>query len=161
MDISKRLVAIYARKSRLQNDDTMEISRQIELLTNYADDNNMEYKIFPEEGSSEDWDGRPELQKMLKELSSGIYDGVLVTEQDRLARDSTDIGLFKRMCKKESLMLFTLNKTYNFMNDDDNFMTGIQAEMDNHFMRITKRKLLRGRIQALESGVYFGVAPFG
>lgn len=161
MGISKKLVTIYVRKSRLKGDDELEITRQIELLTDYADANNMDYKEFYEEGSSEDWEGRPELQKMLKELETGIYDGVLVTEQDRMSRDATDMGLFKRFCRKEEILFYTLNKTYNFMNDDDNFMTGIQAEMDAHFMRITKRKLLRGRVQALKSGVSFGYAPFG
>ena len=161
MIADKKLVALYGRKSRLKNDDEMEIARQIELLTDYADANNMEYKTFLEEGSSEDWEGRLEFQKMLKELESGIYDGVLVTEQDRIARDSTDMGLFKRLCIREGLLLFTLNKTYDFSNDDDNFMTGIVAEMDSQFMRVMKRKMLRGRIQALENGVYFGYPPFG
>lgn len=161
MGMSKKLVTIYVRKSRLKDDDELEISRQIELLTDYAALHNMEYELFHEEGSSEDWNGRTELQSMLKELDSGIYDGVLVTEQDRLSRDSTDIGLFKRICQKHNLILYTLDRTYDFSNDDDNFITGIQAEMDTHFMRIMKRKMLRGRIQALKSGVYFGVAPFG
>lgn len=153
-------VIIYVRKSRLKDDDAMEIDRQIELLVEYAKSNKMDYIIFKEEGSSEDWN-RPELQKMITELEKDIYDGVLVTEQDRISRDSTDMGLFKRLCKKHSLYLFTLNKTYNFLNDEDDFITGIQAEMDAHFMRITKRKLMRGRIQALEDGAYFGIPPLG
>lgn len=157
---TKYIVIIYVRKSRLKDDDAMEIDRQIELLIEYAKNNNMEYIIFKEEGSSEDWN-RPELQKMIKELEKGIYDGVLVTEQDRISRDSTDMGLFKRLCKKHSLYLFTLNKTYNFLNDEDDFITGIQAEMDAHFMRITKRKMMRGRIQAIENGVHFGIPPLG
>ena len=28
-------------------------------------------------------------------------------------------------------------------------------------MRVTKRKMMRGRIQALQRGVYFGVPPYG
>lgn len=155
---------MYVRKSRLKEDDTMEIERQLELLIDYANKNNMEYDvntdIFKEEGSSEDWN-RIEFQKMLKALDSGMYDGVLVTEQDRISRDSTDMGLFKRFCISESLLLFTLSKTYNFFNDEDNFMSGIQGEMDAHFMRITKRKLMRGRIKALNDGVYFGIPPLG
>ena len=157
----KRMVAIYVRKSRLKETDSLEIDRQIELLVDYADANNMEYQVFSEEGSSEDWEGRSELQRMLMELKRNIYDGVLVTDQDRLTRDRTDFGLFVRFMKNEGLQLFTLSKTYNFMNDDDIFTSGIQSEMDNHFMRMTKRKLLRGRIQAVKKGVFFGGAPFG
>lgn len=155
---------MYVRKSRLKEDDAMEIERQLELLVDYANKNNMEYDadtdVFKEEGSSEDWN-RAEFQKMLRALGSGMYDGVLVTEQDRISRDSTDMGLFKRFCINHSLLLFTLSKTYNFFNDEDNFMSGIQGEMDAHFMRITKRKLMRGRIKALNDGVYFGIAPLG
>ncbi|MCL1696237.1 recombinase family protein [Lysinibacillus sp. BPa_S21] len=162
--MDKKRVVMYVRKSRLKEDDAMEIERQLELLVDYANNNNMEYDvntdIFKEEGSSEDWN-RYEFQRMLKALESGIYDGVLVTEQDRISRDSTDMGLFKRFCINHSLFLFTLSKTYNFFNDEDNFMSGIQGEMDAHFMRITKRKLMRGRIKALNDGVYFGIAPLG
>ena len=162
--MEKRKVVLYVRKSRLNNDDTMEVERQVELLIDYANNNNMEFDvntdIFKEEGSSENWN-RKEFQKMLSVLASGVYDGVLVTEQDRISRDSTDMGLFKRFCINESLLLFTLTKTYNFLNDEDNFMSGIQGEMDSHFMRITKRKLMRGRIKALKDGVYFGIAPLG
>jgi site-specific DNA recombinase len=156
----KKLVAIYVRKSRLKDAEAMEISRQLELLTDYAEANNMDYEVFSEEGSSEDWN-RPEYQRMLMELKRNIYDGVLCTDQDRITRDRTDFGHFVRFMKAEGLMLFTLNKTYNFMNDDDIFTSGIQSEMDNHFMRMTKRKLRRGRIQAIKKGVYFGVAPYG
>ncbi|MEK4025546.1 recombinase family protein [Sporosarcina sp. FSL W7-1283] len=160
MITQNKLVAIYVRKSRLKNDDSMEISRQIELLIDFANKNNMQYKIYHEEGSSENWN-RIELQKMLREVRNDKYDGVLVTEQDRISRDSTDFGLFKRICIEEGLMFYTLNKTFDFSNDDDNFMTGITAEMDNHFMRVLKRKMMRGRVQALNSGVYFGIPPYG
>lgn len=156
-----KMVAIYVRKSRLKDADSMEIDRQLELLVDYAEANNMEYQIFSEAGSSEDWEGRSELQRMLMELKRNIYDGVLVTDQDRLTRDRTDFGLFVRFMKNEGLQLFTLSKTYNFMNDDDIFTSGIQSEMDNHFMRMTKRKLYRGRIQAIKKGVFFPSAPFG
>ncbi|PGV52481.1 recombinase family protein [Bacillus sp. AFS037270] len=156
----KKLVAIYVRKSRLKDADAIEIDRQLELLTDYADKNNMEYEVFAEEGSSEDWN-RPEFQRMLMDLKRNIYDGVLCTDQDRITRDRTDFGLFVRFMKAEALQFYTLNKTYNFMNDEDVFVTGIQSEMDNHFMRMTKRKLRRGRIQAIQKGVYFGIAPYG
>lgn len=162
--MEKYRVVIYARKSRLKEEDAMEVERQVELLTEYASNNNMEFDvnkdIFKEEGSSEDWN-RTEFQKMLKVLESGMYDGVLVTEQDRISRDSTDMGLFKRFCVNGSILLFTLAKTYNFLNDEDSFMSGITAEMDAHFMRITKRKLMRGRIKALKEGIYFGIPPLG
>lgn len=156
----KKFVALYVRKSRLKDPDALEIDRQIELLIDYANANNMEYTVFSEEGSSEDWN-RPEFQRMLSELKKNLYDGILVTDQDRLTRDRTDFGLLARFMKSESLQLFTLNKTYNFMNDEDAFMSGIQSEMDQHLMRMTKRKLRRGRIQAIKKGVYFGIAPYG
>lgn len=158
--VQKKLVAIYVRKSRLKDADSMEIGGQLELLTDYAEKNNMEYEVFSEEGSSEDWN-RPQFQRMLMELKRNIYDGVLCTDQDRLTRDRTDFGLFVRFMKNEGLQLFTLNKTYNFMNDGDIFTSGIQSEMYNHFMRMTKRKLKRGRIQAIKKGVFFGIAPYG
>ena len=158
--MTKKKVVIYVRKSRLKDTDSMEIDRQIELLVAYARKNKMDYIIFHEQGSSEDWN-RPKFQEMLLFLESENYDGILVTDQDRISRDSTDMGLFKRFCKRENLLLYTLTKTYNYLKDEDDFISGIQAEMDSQFMRITKKKMMRGRIQALERGVYFGVPPYG
>jgi len=156
----KVLVALYVRKSRLKDADSMEISRQIELLTDYADKNNMEYEIFSEEGSSEDF-RRPEFQRLIMDIKRGKFEGVLVTDLDRITRDRTDFGLFTRILQSEGLVLHTLSKSYNFLNDEDMFISSMQSEMDNHFMRMTKRKLRRGRIQAIKKGVYFGIAPYG
>ena len=141
MSKQKKLVAIYVRKSRLKDDRSLEIENQVELLVDYANANNMNYKIFKEEGNSEDW-SRPEFQKMLKELERGLYDGVLVTDQDRLTRDRVDFGLFVRFANKYSLLLYMIDKTLNFFNDDDVFTSGIQSEMDNHFMRLKKECIL-------------------
>ncbi|KGA96771.1 recombinase [Alkalihalobacillus alcalophilus ATCC 27647 = CGMCC 1.3604] len=158
--VKKELVALYVRKSRLKDVDSMEISRQIELLTDYADKNNIEYEIFSEEGSSEDF-GRPEFQRMIMDIKRGKFEGILVTDLDRITRDRTDFGLFTRILQYEGLVLHTLSKSYSFLNDEDMLMLGRQSEMDNHFMRMTKRKLRRGRIQAIKKGVYFGIAPYG
>ncbi|MGE6897090.1 recombinase family protein [Priestia flexa] len=161
MAIKKRtLVAIYVRKSRLKNDDSLEIARQVELLTDYAKINNMDYEIFSEEWSGEDWD-RPELKRMFVNLKKNVYDGVLVTDQDRLTRNKKDFETFVEFAKSEGLLLYTLDKIYNFINDDDVNESNTQTEIDNHFIEITKRKLLRGRIHAIKKGVYFGIAPYG
>lgn len=161
MAIKKRtLVAIYVRKSRLKNDDSLEIARQVELLTDYAKINNMDYEIFSEEWSGEDWD-RPELKRMFVNLKKNVYDGVLVTDQDRLTRNKKDFETFVEFAKSEGLLLYTLDKIYNFINADDVNESNTQTEIDNHFIEITKRKLLRGRIHAIKKGVYFGIAPYG
>jgi len=157
----RKLVTIYARKSRLKDSQALEIERQIELLTDFAEKNNMDYIIFSEEGSSESWDERPALQEMLRELKRNIYDGVLVTDLDRISRDDYYSAKFRRDLKKDALLLFTLNKTYNYLNDDDEFSSSIQSVVDAQLMRTTKRKLRRGRIQAIKKGVFFGYPPFG
>ncbi|MED3825011.1 recombinase family protein [Priestia flexa] len=113
MAIKKRtLVAIYVRKSRLKNDDSLEIARQVELLTDYAKINNMDYEIFSEEWSGEDWD-RPELKRMFVNLKKNVYDGVLVTDQDRLTRNKKDFETFVEFAKSEGLLLYTLDKIYH------------------------------------------------
>lgn len=161
VNVQKKLVAIYVRKSRLKDEKALEIDKQIELLTEYATVNDMNFEVFKEEGSSEDWN-RKELQRMLHELQARkIFDGVLVTDQDRIARDRTDFGLFRRVLIKESIQFITIDKAYNFNNDDDMFITGIRGELDEQIMRITKRKLLRGRIQSINKGTWFGATPYG
>lgn len=151
----------YVRKSRLKDSKGMEIDRQIELLEDYAEQHKLDVKIYAEQSSSEDWEGRPQLQAMLIELQIGIYDGVLVTDQDRIVRDNFDFLKFIKILANNGLLLYILNKVYNPLDDGDAFFLGLQGEMDTRLMKITKRKLKRGRIQAINKGVYFGIAPYG
>lgn len=157
----RKLVTIYARKSRLKDIQSLEIERQVELLVDYAEANNMDYKIFSEEGSSEAWDERPALQAMLKELKRKIYNGVLVTGADRISRNEYHSVRFRELLKADGLLLYTLDKTFNYMNDEDEFSASIHSVIDAQVMRETKRKLRRGRIQAIKKGVFFGYPPFG
>lgn len=155
---------IYVRKSRLDKEKTLEIDKQIELLTDYAYKNNMEFIIFAEKGSSEDYN-REKFQEMISyiENNSEEVKGILSSDLDRLSRNRTDLGIFVRdvLLKNEVLEVHTLDVEYDLLNEDDLFLIGMKSQMDEYLISITKKKLLRGRIQAIKKGVWFGARLFG
>ena len=82
----------YLRKSRFDR-DYLDLSveetlkRHQEILDRLARDRGFYIaKVYREVVSGESIAARPEVQKMLEEVSSGIYTGVLVVDVERLAR---------------------------------------------------------------------------
>lgn len=155
----RKKLLLYARKSRIKKNE-MSLEAQVELLIKYCNDHDYDYVIYSEEGSSENWE-RPEFQKMMEEGKKGAYAGVLVTVTDRISRKGLVWYSFVEYCLDYGLLLFTLDKIYDFTNDDDILVTGIQSEMNSLFMRVTKKKLKRGVELAVQKGIYMGTVPFG
>lgn len=86
-------VAIYSRKSR--DDETEEaLKKQLHHLIEICNQNNWEYDVYKEVGSSQD-NKRPEYNKMVSRLQKYDYDAVLVTDQDRLTRSQGALKKFK------------------------------------------------------------------
>ena len=98
----------YLRKSRFDRDyaelsveDTLK--RHEAILDKVAEDRGYYIaKTYYEVVSGESIAARPEIQKLLEEVSAGIYAGVLVVDLERLARGT---ALTKRISARSSSIL--------------------------------------------------------
>ena len=161
-------VAIYLRKSREEQDETREetLARHERMLLEYCKRNNLIIKdIYKEVVSGESISNRPEIQRLLENVTNNKYDGVVVVEIERLSRgNQIDQAEILEIFKKSKTKIITLNKIYDLSSDndfdEDFFEFGLF--MSRREYKIINRRLLRGKKQAQKEGYFTGTTtPFG
>lgn len=108
-------VAAYIRVStHMQVEDGYSLSAQRERLTAFAFSQGWEIvQYYIEEGvSAKDMD-RPELQRMLKGVSEGIFDIVLVHKLDRLTRSVIDLDKLLKVFSEHNVMFKSATEVYD------------------------------------------------
>ncbi len=163
------LYALYLRKSR--NDDRCEtieetLSRHHKILMDLAKRLKIrknQLHIYKEVVSGESIEARPEMKRLLKNVNNGVYKGVLVVELERLARgDSVDQGIITQTFYYSQTLVITPSKTYDFNNDFDNDSFEFGLFMSRNEYKTINRRLKRGKLAAVDEGLYLGnIPPYG
>ena len=150
----------YCRKSRLQ--DPEELLRQEQLVVDYC--NNKGYKLeklYSEVGSSVDPD-RPQYKLMMEYLNKHEGVTIVVTDYDRIGRDTLLLSLFKQLCKEHKHLVELVNGTvYSYDNYTDVFTQEILSSVSSYIYQQTKSKMQRGLKQFMECGGKIGATPIG
>lgn len=118
--------------------------------------------IYREVKSGASIEVRPEMQKLLKAVELGLYDAVLVVDQDRLSRGKgVETDYIKRIFKKSITYICIGNKVMNLNDDNDDTLYEFNAFFDKlEYKTITKR-LRRGKILKAMNGYWTnGIPPF-
>ena len=150
----------YCRKSRISETD--ELTRQEQLVVEYCRNKGYKLdKLFSEVGSSVDPD-RPEYKLMLQYLTEHEGVTVVVTDYDRIGRDTLLLSLFKQLCKEHMHLVELVNGTiYSYDNYTDIFTQEILSSVSSYIYQQTKAKMYRGMKQAQKEGKRIGAKPFG
>ena len=154
------MIVGYCRKSRVSETD--ELDRQEQLVVDYC--KNKGYKLdrlFSEVGSSVDPD-RPQYKLMLQYLTEHEGVTVVVTDYDRIGRDTLLLSLFKQLCKEHRHLVELVNGTiYSYDNYTDIFTQEILSSVSSYIYQQTKAKMQRGLRQFMEGGGKVGAVPIG
>ena len=161
-------VAVYLRKSREEENESREetLARHERILDDYCVANKLEViKKYKEVVSGESIENRPKMQQLMEDVKNNKYDGVVVIELERLSRgNQIDQAEILEIFKKSETKIFTLNKIYDLSSDneiDEEFFE-FGLFMSRREYKIIKRRLMRGRKQALNEGYFIAsVTPFG
>ena len=159
---------IYLRKSRkdaeLESLGIDVLERHEKTLLEYAKLHSLPIgAIYREVVSGDSIENRPQMQRLLSEVESGIWDGVLVMEVERLARgDTIDQGRVQRAFFYSSTLIVTPTKTYNPTNEFDNEYFEFNLFMSRREYATIKRRMQNGRVRSAQDGYFVGnVAPYG
>ena len=154
------MIVGYCRKSRVSETD--ELDRQEQLVVEYCKNKGYKLdKLFSEVGSSVDPD-RPEYKLMLQYLTEHEGVTVIVTDYDRIGRDTLLLSLFKQLCKEHRHLVELVNGTiYSYDNYTDIFTQEILSSVSSYIYQQTKAKMYRGMKQAQKEGKRIGAKPFG
>ena len=159
---------IYLRKSR--SDASLEamgvdvLERHEQILLDLAKRMNLSIGgIYREVVSGESISARPKMQKLLSEVESGRWKGVLVMEVERLARgDTVDQGIVQRAFQYSGTQIVTPAKTYNPENEFDEEYFEFGLFMSRREYKTIRRRMRAGVTAAVKEGKWpFNMAPYG
>lgn len=159
----------YLRKSRFDR-DYAELSieetlkRHEVILDKLASDRGYHIaKTYYEVVSGESIAARPEIQKMLEEVSMGLYAGVLVVDLERLARgNGSDQAYISQVFQFSGTKIITPMKVYDPSNEFDEEYFEFGLFMSRREYKTINRRLVRGRDSSASEGKYISsIAPYG
>lgn len=157
---------IYLRKSRSDREaeargEGETLARHERILLDLAKRQGYHIgAIYKEVFSGETISARPVMQQLLSEVESGMWDGVLVVEVERLARgDSIDQGVVSRAFRYSDTKIITPTKIYDPNNEFDEEYFEFGLFMSRREYKTIKRRLNSGRISSVKEGKYCGNTP--
>lgn len=167
--------AIYLRKSRadLEAEKLGEgetLARHKKILTELAARKGLYIeKIYQEIVSgAETIEARPEIQKLIADCYKGLYKGILIVEVTRLSRGSQAdaqkiLDCLKYANRNNGVLVITPTKVYDIAhNHDDEEYMEFELFMSRREYKMIKRRMDRGREQAVVEGNYMGsYRPYG
>lgn len=167
-------VFIYLRKSRKdleeekkamehgQHYDTLERHRTQLLELAHKEHHNI-IDIFEEVVSGEFISERPMMQKLLREVETGIADAVLVMDLDRLGRgDMVDQGTIYRVFRYSETFIITPTEVINPNDENQELTFSIKSLIAREELKTIVKRMQRGRkVSAKEGKSISRVPPYG
>lgn len=154
-------VVIYARYSS-HNQNEQSIEGQLEVCRNYAKQHN--YNIIGEyidRATSGTTDNRPEFKRMIKDSDKKLFQGVLVYQLDRFARNRYDSATYKAKLKKNNVRVFSARE---HISDDASgiLMESVLEGMAEYYSAELSQKVKRGMKINVDNCIYNGgTIPLG
>lgn len=160
---------IYLRKSRADVEaegrgEGETLARHEKMLIELARRQKLTItEIYREVVSGETIAARPIMQKLLSEVESSRWTGVLVVEVERLARgDTMDQGFVAQAFKFSDTKIITPMKTYDPNNEFDEEYFEFGLFMSRREYKTINRRLQRGRVASVREGKYVSnKSPYG
>lgn len=158
----------YLRKSRTDRDlnGSVEetLARHEKILTALQKERGYNVvKVYKEVVSGDSIASRPEMQKLLTDVETGNYSGVLVVDIDRLARGNTiDQGIVAQTFQYTETKIITPSKVYDPNDEFDQEYFEFSLFMGRKEYKMIKKRLNNGRIASAKEGKYCGnISPYG
>ena len=160
---------MYLRKSRMDTDfDEVSIeetlSRHKIILENYCKDKKLHVaEVLEEVVSGEALACRPQMMRLLELISTGMYDGVVCIDIERLSRGSPmEAGYIMQVFQTNGCKIITPGKTYDLQNESDEQFTDMKFMFSRYELKTITKRLVRGRNQSASEGKFLGsIAPYG
>ncbi len=154
-------VVIYARYSS-HNQTEQSIEGQIAVCEEYAKKNNFTIiGQYIDRALSATTDNRPQFLKMIEDSNKKAFNGILVYQLDRFARNRYDSATYKAKLKKNNVRVFSAREN---ISDDASgiLMESVLEGMAEYYSAELSQKVKRGmEINANKCLSNGGVSPLG
>jgi site-specific DNA recombinase len=143
---------LYARKStEAEEKQALSIDSQIKEMKQVAERENLTIvEIRKESHSAKESGQRPVFEEIVKDIDTGIFNGIITWAPDRLSRNAGDLGkLVDRMDQKKLIQIKTFGQTFS-NSPSDKFLLMIlcsQAKLENDNKSINVKRGMRARCE--------------
>lgn len=104
---------------------------------------------------------RPEFRQMLKDLLTGVIDGIIFYDQDRLVRQPRDLEDLIDIIEHKKRPVVGVSTNINLMNDSERHMARVLCVMALKSSEDTARRLARKHLADAMEGEPTGRTPYG
>lgn len=113
--------------------------------------------------SGESLAARPKMMRLLELVNTGMYNGVVCMDIERLSRGSSmEAGYIMQVFQTNSCKIVTPGKTYDLLNESDEQFTDMKFMFSRYELKTINKRLVRGRNQSASEGKFMGsMAPYG
>ena len=160
---------MYLRKSRMDTDyeeisveETL--SRHRQILDKFCKEKKLNVvEVLEEVVSGESLSSRPKMMRLLELINTGMYDGVVCMDIERLSRGSSmESGYIMQVFQTNACRIITPGKTYDLQNESDEQFTDMKFMFSRYELKTITKRLVRGRNQSASEGKFMGsMAPYG
>jgi DNA invertase Pin-like site-specific DNA recombinase len=139
------------------------LARHQKTLIEYAERHQIRIvETYCEVVSGESLYARPEMLRLLEDVSEGEYEAVMVMDLDRLSRGRMkDQGIILDAFRDSGTRIITPDKTYDLSDDIDDELAEFKTFMSRREYKIINKRLRRGLEQSIRDGYYVSNPPYG
>lgn len=144
--MSPEKVALYARVSTKNQD----INPQIEKLQEWADYEDVSYRIYQDDGISAIADERPGFDRMMSSIQN--YDAVAITKLDRLGRSVNDLSTWAHELNEMNVDLIVTEQSIDTSTKEGKFLFDVLSAVAELERKLTRERMREGFQRAKEDG---------
>ncbi len=159
------MLAIYCRISKEKEEGKdRSINDQKQLGIDLANDLNIPYKVFIDEGISGTLpiEKRPEFSLLLDEIENHKFTHLYAYDQSRLERSPETRLILNKLLKDNGISLYTDNGEVDLHNDEVEMLGDVMSAFNSYFVRQTRKKVksvLKRRVK--EGKAHSSILPYG
>ncbi|MFB5932372.1 recombinase family protein [Peribacillus frigoritolerans] len=117
-----KTVAIYNRISRDNNESEDVLLNHRTITKRLCESKSNKYKLYEEIESGGKFEERKVLLQLLKDIAQGLYDGLVVVELSRIARDNLYSQMIAKVLEENDVPIITPSRIFNLNDESDRFM---------------------------------------
>lgn len=117
-----KTVAIYNRISRDNNESEDVLLNHRTITKRLCESKSYKYKLYEEIEPGGKFEERKVPLQLLKDIAQGMYDGLVVVELSRIARDNLYSQMIAKVLEENDVPIITPSRIFNLNDESDRFM---------------------------------------
>ncbi|MCM3735649.1 recombinase family protein [Bacillus cytotoxicus] len=142
-----KTVAVYNRISRDNGESEDALLSHRTINTRLCESKGYQYELYEEIESGGKFEERSILLQLLRDIAQGLYDGLVVVELSRIARDNLYSQMIAKVLEDNNVPIITPNRIYNLSDESDRLMYDVESMISSKELRTITRRMRSGKLE--------------